>query len=155
MIIAIAAMTKKKHVIGKDNWMPWDIKEELDHFRKQTKDSVVIMGGKTYRSINRPMPNRVNIVISRSMDKIEGCETAKSVDEALEKSKSYEKTIFVIGGAEIYRQTIDKLDKMYLSFIKKEYEGDTFFPQWDETEWEIEKKEDHDEWEFVIFRRKK
>jgi len=153
-IIAVAAMTKKR-VIGKDNWLPWKIPEELAHFRKITQNGVVIMGGATYRSINRPMPDRVNIVISRTMQDIPGVIVKPAVNEALQEAKRYHKPIFIIGGSQIFEQTMSFLDKMYLSFIKKEYEGDIYFPEWDEDLWEIEKKEDHPEFEFVIFKRRK
>ncbi len=154
MIAIVLAMTKKGRVIGKDGKMPWDIPDELNHFRALTKNSVVVMGRKTYDSIGHPLPNRQNIVVSRNVSEIEGCEVATSVSEAVAKAKKYGKDIFIIGGASLIEESFGVADTMLLSFIKKEYDGDTFFPQWDAKMWKIVKKEEHDGWEFVMFKKK-
>ncbi len=147
-------MTKNK-IIGKNNWLPWEIPEELAMFRKLTSNSTVIMGRKTYDSVGRPLPKRNNIIISRT-PRFEDSrvEWATSMEQALEKAKKHEKNIFVIGGTQIYNMAIPLVDKMYLSFIKEDYEGDTYFPDWNEEEWEVEKKEDHEKFEFVVYKRK-
>lgn len=154
-IILIAAMTKRR-VIGKNNTLPWNIPEELQHFRTQTLDSTVIMGRKTYDSIGRLMPKRNNIIVSRSPLTIPGADVCSSLPEAIKKAKTYNKTIFIIGGAQIFKEALDNklADKMYISYIKHDYDGDTYFPEFDETEWAIEKKEDHKEFEFVVYERK-
>ena len=156
-IIAVAAMTQKGHVIGKDNWLPWSIPDELAHFRKVTSDGVVIMGRKTWDSIGRPMPKRVNIVVSRSMQPVEGILIERSLEDAIATARKYNRPIYVIGGRQIYQDALEKklLDKMYLSFIKKEYDGDTTFPDWDEREWAVESEEDRGEWVLHILQRKK
>ena len=148
-------MTRKGHVIGKDNWLPWNIPEELKHFRAATQGSTVIMGRKTYDSINRPMPNRHNIVVSRSAIKIPNVEVCTSLPEAIKKAESYGKTIFIIGGAQIFADALSRnlVDKMYLSFVKDEYNGDTFFPDFNESDWTIESRKDHEEFEFVIYKK--
>jgi dihydrofolate reductase len=151
-IILIAAMTKNR-VIGKNNALPWNIPEELQHFRTKTLDSTVIMGRKTYDSIGRLMPKRHNIIISRSSPNIPGADVCPSLDEAIKKAKTYNKTIFIIGGAQIFKEALPIADKMYLSFIKKDYDGDTYFPEFDKSEWTIEKREDHEEFEFIIYTR--
>ncbi len=147
-------MTRIGKVIGKDNQLPWDIPEELAQFRRLTLNSTVIMGRRTYDSIGRPMPKRHNIVVSRHPRDDTRVEWATSVEEAVERAKEYDEDIFIIGGAEIYRQGIPFADMMYLSFINDEYEGDTYFPEWDESEWFVEKREDHEDFEFVVYRRK-
>ena len=154
-IIAVAAMTEKGRVIGKDNRLPWNIPDELQHFRKITLDGMVIMGRKTLDSIKRPMPKRHNIVVSSSMNPVLGIQVCRSLEEAISEAKKIGKPIYVIGGRTIYQEALQKkmLDKMYLSFIKKEYEGDTLFPDWNPQEWELEKEEEHPEWTFKIFRR--
>jgi len=152
-IILIAAMTKRR-VIGRNNALPWNIPEELQHFRTQTLNSTVIMGRKTYDSIGRLMPKRHNIIVSRSSPNIPGADVCSSLDEALKKAKTYNKTTFIIGGAQIFKEALPIADKMYLSFIKKEYDGDTFFPEFDESRWTIEKREEHQEFEFVVLRKK-
>ena len=155
-IIIIAAMTKEKHVIGKENKLPWNIPEELEKFRGFTKNNTVIMGRKTFESVgSKPLPKRKNIIVSSSLQPQNGIEIARTIQEAIEKAKKYGKDIYIIGGAEIYRQSFKHADKMYLSFIKKEYDGDTIFPQWNEKEWEIKSKEDYKEFEFVVYDRKK
>ena len=150
MHIIIAAMTKSR-VIGKNNALPWNIPEELQHFHTQTLNSTVIIGRKTYDSIGRLMPKRHNIIVSRSSPNIPGADVCSSLDEALKKAKTYNKTIFIIGGAQIFKAALPIADKMYLSVIKKDYDGDTYFPEFDESEWTIEKREDHEEFEFVIY----
>jgi len=149
-IIAVAALTEKK-VIGKDNWMPWDLPDELTHFRTITRDGTIIMGRKTFDSVGRGMPNRDNIIVSRSMQDpgIERLQVAHSIEEAIDKAKIFGKPIYVIGGAEIYKLALPYLTHMWLSFIKEDYEGDTFFPEWDKTEWEQTLLEDKGKWIFT------
>lgn len=155
-IIIIAAMTKVRHVIGKNNWLPWNIPDELEKFRGFTKGNTAIMGRKTFESVgSKPLPNRNNIIVSASLEEKKGFEVAGTIKEAVEKAKKYGKDVYIIGGAKVYGQSFQYADKMYLSFIKKEYEGDTFFPKWNENEWEIERKEDYKEFEFVVYRKKK
>ncbi|MFH1276573.1 MAG: dihydrofolate reductase [Candidatus Woesearchaeota archaeon] len=153
-IIIIAAMTKEKHVIGKDNWLPWEIPEELAHFRNTTMGATVIMGRRTYDSVGRPMPKRHNIVVTRQADlEIAGVDICNTIEEALIIANHDDKEIFIIGGAGIYKVGIPYSNKMYLSFIKEEYEGDTTFPEWDESEWEVESSEDKGEWIYIIYKR--
>src|SRR3989344_6029604 len=123
MINIISAMTKEKRVIGKNNQLPWNIPEELAYFRKTTLGTTVIMGRKTYDSVGRPMPKRHNIVITRQKGLvISGVDVCNTLSEALELAKKDGNEIFVIGGAEIYAMALPYTNKMYLSFIKKEYE---------------------------------
>ena len=88
------------------------------------------------------------------MQPVEGVTLCKSIPEAIEKAKALEKDIFIIGGATIYEQTITIADKMYISYVKNDYDGEVYFPQFDEDEWETEKREDHQEFELVIYTRK-
>ena len=153
MISIIAAMTKKR-VIGIKHKLPWNIPEELKNFKRLTSGNTVIMGRKTFESIGRPLPNRNNIVVSRSMQASEGITVCGDLNEAVEKGKSFGKEIFIIGGASIYEQAIEFADKMYLSFVKKDVEGDAYFPEFNQDEWSVEKKEEHPEFELVVFVRK-
>ena len=152
-VIIIAAMDPNR-VIGKENKLPWDIPEDLQNFKKLTSGNTIVMGKNTFDSIGRPLPNRHNIVLSRSMGPREGIDVCKNIDEALEKGRSYGKDIFVIGGARVYEQMLAIADKLYLSHVKKEYEGDAFFPEFNKDEWEIEKREEHEAFEFVVYKRK-
>lgn len=153
--IIIAAMTKGKHVIGKNNKLPWNIQEELNKFRTITKNAIVIMGRKTFESIGRPLPSRKNIVVSSSLEPKNGIDVCRSMAEAIDMAKKYNKDIFIIGGAKIYEQSFQYADKMYISYIKKEYDGDTYFPEFNEDEWDIESKEDYGEFEFVVYKKGK
>ena len=148
-------MTKNRKVIGKDNSIPWDIPEEMKLFRSFTKDSTVIMGRKTFESIgSKPLPKRNNIIVSKSLPQHQGVDVCRDIPESIEKAKTYNKEIFILGGATIYEQSFQYANKMYLSFIKKEYDGTTVFPKWNKDEWEIVKQEDHEEFEFVMFNKK-
>lgn len=120
-------------VIGKDGSMPWHLPDELKRFKNITMGKVLIMGRKTYESIGRPLPGRYTIVVSRSLEMMPRIVTpAKSLEEALEHAKDiapeWQNEICIVGGGEIYRQTADMIDRIYLTRIQKEIEGDTFYP---------------------------
>ncbi len=152
----IVGMTKNR-VIGKDNALPWNIPQDLKNFKELTQDHVVIMGRKTYDSLPlkfKPLPRRHNIVVSSTLGAQEGIDVCRNMEEAIRKAKEYQKEIFIIGGATIYRESWPFIEKMYVSYVKKEYEGDTYFPPFEEEEWEIEQKKDFTDFEFVIYRRK-
>ena len=126
--VSIIVAMANNRVIGKDNDMPWHLPADLQHFRKVTTGKPIIMGRKTYESIGRPLPKRHNIIISRNSDyKVEGCDVVGSLDEAVKLAGDVEE-IFIIGGGFLYNQTIDSADKLYLTFIDLEVDGDTFFP---------------------------
>lgn len=154
MVILIAAMTRDR-VIGKGNRMPWRIPEEFKHFRKLTTGHTLIWGRKTFESAGR-LPKRNIVIVSRSLPaETEGVDVCRTLDEAIQKARSYGKDIFIAGGAEIYRQALPLADKLYLSYVKKDYDGDAYFPEFDESEWEIIKQEDHPDFTFVAYRRSK
>jgi len=143
-MIIIAAMTGRR-VIGKDNAMPWHIKEDMQLFKRFTTDNTVIMGRKTYDSLKRPLKNRNNIVISSSMAESEGLTVCRTLEEALDVAERYRKENFIIGGARVYEQALPLADEMYLSFVRKDYEGDVFFPAFDEKEWKTREIREYDE----------
>lgn len=115
----------ENNVIGKDNKIPWHIPEDLKHFKKLTQHSTIIMGRKTYESIGRPLPNRRNIIVSKTMPPADGVEVVQDLETALRLSE----TAFIIGGETLYRQTIDRASKIYLTRIHKGVDGDTFYPE--------------------------
>ncbi|MGI4020492.1 MAG: dihydrofolate reductase [Janthinobacterium lividum] len=138
MIISLVVAVSANQVIGKNNQLIWHLPADLKHFKQLTTGHTVFMGRKTYDSIGKPLPNRRNIVISRSVNQLEGCEIAPSLEAAL-KLSSEEKKIFIIGGAEIYRQSLLLANRIYLTRIHQDFDGDTFFPEidlkiWQETE---------------------
>ena len=133
-ISIIVAMTNNR-VIGKDNEMPWHLSDDLKNFKKLTLGKTVIMGRLTYDSIGKPLPKRRNIVLSRSL-KDEKVNVFSNVEEALEETSS-EEEVFIIGGQDIYSQTIKKATKLYITMIDSEIKGDKFFPNIDLSAWKI------------------
>jgi len=153
-VIMIAALTKNR-VLGKDNKLLWHISEDLQNFKSITLGNSVIMGMKTFESIrNKPFSGRNNIVLNFIRIEIPGVTVCTSIPEALDKAREFGKEIFIGGGASIYKQFLPFADKMYLSYVKKEYEGDVYFPEFSELEWEVVRREDHEEFEFVEYKRK-
>ena len=133
----IVAMAKNR-VIGKDNKLPWHFPEDLKYFKNLTTGSTVIMGRKTFESIGRPLPNRQNFVLSRILQEKEGVQFFPSLEEAAAKIKTQD--AFIIGGAELYKQTIHRVDGIYLTRIDADYEGNAFYPEIPDDFEEIEVK---------------
>lgn len=139
MIISIVVAVSENGVIGKDNKLIWHLPVDLKFFKDKTSGHHIIMGRKTHESVGRPLPNRVNIVISRSADYIaEGCIVVHSIKEAIGAVVD-DSEVFICGGAEIYKEALDVADRMYLTRVHHEFEGDTFFPDFDSRIW-IEKE---------------
>jgi len=153
MVTIIAAMTPER-IIGKGNDLPWHISDDIKLFKEKTTGNSVIMGRNTYESIGKPLPHRHNFVVSSTLPKTSGIQICKSLEEAVKEAEWYKKEVFVIGGAKLYRQAIPIADKMYISYIKKNYEGDIFFPEFDKREWKIMEKVDYAEFEWISYRRK-
>ena len=130
IIVAIA----ENNVIGDKNALLWNIKEDMRRFRTTTPGHPVVMGRKTFESIGRPLPKRTNVVITRGDNEFEGCLVAHSLEEAV-KMFSSEEEVFIIGGAQIYKQALPLADKLYLTVVHRNYEGDTSFPEIDYSEW--------------------
>ncbi len=134
-ILSMVVATANNRVIGKDNDMPWHLPADLAYFKKTTLGKPVIMGRKTYESIGRPLPGRQNIVISRDINyKAEGVETVTSVDAALALVSEVEE-VMVIGGGAIYQHCLPAADRLYITHIEAEIEGDTQFPFYDTNIW--------------------
>ncbi len=125
-LIAVVAMASNR-VIGKDGGLPWHLPEDLKFFKKLTSGGTVVMGRKTYESIGRPLPNRRNIVLSRSLESApEGCELATGIDDI-----QLSGDVFIIGGAQIYSALMDQLDEIILTYVFEPYEGDTLLPEFE------------------------
>ncbi|QOW47320.1 MULTISPECIES: dihydrofolate reductase [Acinetobacter] len=134
-VVHVVAMDQQR-CIGKDNDLPWHISADLKHFKEITQGGVIILGRKNFDSIGRPLPNRTNWVITRNVDwSFNGVKVAHSIDEALSKSiediKISEKpdTIFIIGGGEIFQQTINITDRLELTHVDILVDGDVFYPE--------------------------
>src|ERR1700679_530157 len=134
MIKTIVVATSENHVIGKDNQLLWHMPGDLKHFKNITSGHTVIMGRKTYDSVGKPLPKRRNIIITRQPITIDGCEVVNSIESALALCKS-EGEVFIVGGAEIYKQSLKLTDRIYLTIVHKEFDGDSFFPEIDKAAW--------------------
>lgn len=143
MILSIITAMDKNCLIGKENGLPWKIPADLQFFKKVTMSKPIIMGRKTFESIGRPLPGRQNIVITRDEAyTAEGCDVVYSIDEAFDIAGDVEEAM-VIGGANIYQQCLDKCDRLYLSRVLGEFEGDAWFPDINFSDWQLKEKEDH------------
>ena len=125
----------ENRVIGVNNTLPWRLPADLRHFRQLTTGHHVIMGRRNYESIGKPLPDRTNIVITRNPGyHAPGCDVKHSLAEALQDIQN-DPEVFIIGGAEIYRQTIGDADRIYLTLVHADIHGDTYFPEFDASKW--------------------
>lgn len=142
MELSIIVAVDENFAIGKGNQLLWHLPADLKHFKELTMGGAIIMGRKTFESIGKPLPGRTSIVITRDLNcEIEGCIVVNSIDAAIEKSKEFEKS-FIIGGGEIYKQTFDRVCKIFLTKVYAEFDADTFFPTLNCEDWkEIDSKD--------------
>ena len=139
----IAALAHNR-VIGKDNKMPWHLPADLQFFKKTTMGCPIIMGRKTYDSIGKALPGRLNIVLSRDENLvIDGCTVANSLESVLLAVQGFDE-VFITGGSHLYNKFLGDVDRLYLTLIDKEFEGDTFFPDYTQYKWKQIQKVVHD-----------
>ena len=152
MIISLIVAVANNGVIGGGNTLLWNLPTDMKHFREITSGHTVIMGRKTFESIGRTLPNRRNIVITRDKNYTrDDIEVVNSIEEALrlvglEQGKEFEENqdeveVFIIGGGEIYKQAIDKAQKLYITEVHQDFEGDTLFPEIDKKKWQETSRE--------------
>ncbi len=140
--LAMIAALAENRVIGLDNRMPWHLPADLKHFKAKTLGKPIIMGRKTWDSLGRPLPGRLNLVISRQPDlQLEGAETFTSLDAALVRAEQWAREqgvdeLMLIGGAQLYAQALGQAQRLYLTRIEANPDGDAFFPPFDEAEWQ-------------------
>jgi len=141
VIVSLVAAVAENGVIGRNGGLPWRLPGDLQFFKRLTSGHAVVMGRRTWDEIRRPLPNRRNIVISRNpaLD-LPGAERAADLATALGMVAD-DTEIFVIGGGEIYREALPLADRMYLTAVHAEVEGDTRFPAWDAAEWQVVSEE--------------
>lgn len=150
MTISLIVAMAQNRVIGIKNDLPWHIPADLKHFKDLTRGKPVIMGRKTFDSIfdriKKPLPDRPNIVISRSGFSHEGVEVYADLNKAIEdtREKYLDQEIMIIGGASIYEQALPLADKLYLTVVEQDYEGDAWFPEIDSAQWYESETEPHD-----------
>lgn len=153
MFSAIVAVGKN-YEIGKKNQLLWHISEDLKNFKRITTGKTIIMGRKTFESIGKPLPNRRNIILSRTLDKVDGAEVFHSIAEVTDLFGKTSEEVFVIGGADIYNEMFGRFQKLYVSFIKNEdNEADAFFPKINFSDWKIIEEKDYETWNFKILEK--
>ncbi|MBW8192316.1 type 3 dihydrofolate reductase [Neiella marina] len=131
MRISLIAAMGRNRVIGKDNKMPWHMPADLKHFKAVTMGKPVVMGRKTFESIGRPLPGRMNIVVTRDEDyRADGVEVVRSPTQAIELASKATEDVMIIGGGQIYQHFLPMATDLYLTFIDAEPEGDAYFPEW-------------------------
>jgi dihydrofolate reductase len=142
MISLLYAMDRNR-VIGYNNDLPWKLPKDLKFFKELTTNHSVIMGRKTFESMGRPLPNRENIVLTRDKSfNPPNCQVIYSVETILDWNKNQpDKEWFVIGGGNIFNQILPHADRMYMTYIDEAFDGDTYFPEFDEKEWTLSKKD--------------
>lgn len=162
MISLIVAMDDHR-VIGKDNQLPWRLPEDLKFFKRVTMGHPIAMGRKTHESIGRLLPGRENIVITRNLSfQSEGCIVFRSIMDFVKYCKKNDDEVFVIGGAEIFKETLDQADRLYMTVLHHEFQGDTYFPEFEKEKWELhssqkgikDEKNPYD-YEFLMYERKR
>ncbi len=139
----VAASTN--NVIGKNNQLPWKLPNDFKYFKNKTWGLTVIMGRKTYESLQKPLPGRYNIVITKNQDwSAEDVTVSHTLEDALAKATETDcKKVYIIGGAEIFKQTINLIDTIYLTRVAGEFEGDAFYPVIETDEWEMISEDKH------------
>lgn len=160
-MLSIIVAHAQNMAIGKDNQLLWRLSSDLKNFKQLTMGHKIIMGRKTFESIGKALPGRTNIVISRTPElKIKDCIVAKSLESAL-KSVSDDEEAFIIGGAQIYRQSMDLVDKMYITKVQHSFDADTFFPEYNMDRWqELERanyqkdEKNHYDFSIIVLKRK-
>lgn len=141
--VSIVVAVAENGGIGKDNQLLWHLPADLKHFKNITSGHSIIMGRKTYESIGKPLPNRRNMVITRNKSLyIEGVETFYDIKDAIEEC-SGEQEVFIIGGAEIYKQSIGICDQIYLTTVHQDFPADAFFPKLEGSNWKEISSEFH------------
>ena len=161
MRISLVVAASRNDVIGREGELPWRLPDDLRHFKRLTTGKAVIMGRRTFESIGRPLPERRNIVMTRDEElAAEGCEMASSLTEAMDLVKGADE-VMIIGGGQVYRDFLPLADRIYLTRVQAEVDGDTKFPEIDENLWRLVSSEHHEAddkhgyaFDFLVFDRR-
>lgn len=168
MLISLIVAHSSNRVIGIDGQLPWHIPDDLKYFKAITIGKPIIMGRKTFDSIGKPLPGRLNIIITKNTDlTIEECVVVNNLEAAITEAKNYFKTqdtdqeeIFIIGGAQIFKQSMEFVNKIYITEVHAEYAGDVFFDELSDNDWIEVGRDLHDSqndkipFSFVTYNRK-
>ncbi|MBM6619353.1 dihydrofolate reductase [Bacillus suaedaesalsae] len=160
MISFVVAMDKNR-VIGKNNELPWHLPADLAYFKKVTMGKPIIMGRKTHESIGRVLPGRENIIVTRNKEyHAPGCVVIHQIDDIKRLDTESDQELCVIGGAELFRELLPIADRLYITHINHEFEGDTFFPSLNMVEWKVlsreqgvKNEENSYDYEYVVYER--
>ena len=142
-----ANVDSNNNVIGVDNNLPWNLKNDLAHFKKYTSNKIIIMGRKTYESIGRPLPNRTNFVISRTVTEIPGAYVFSNLEDAIDEAKQknkdlgLESEVVIIGGGYLFRETMNSFNKLVITRVDCDIDGDIYYPEIDLSGWSLIKSE--------------
>jgi len=157
MIVSAIVAMASNHVIGNRGDIPWKIPGEQKMFKEITLGHTIIMGRKTYESIGRPLPGRTNVVITRQSGyQADGCIVVHDLNSAFQSCPAGENEAFICGGGQLYREAMSATDRIYLTVLPREVEGDTYFPEISEVEFKISKSEHIDgvePYDFVVYER--
>lgn len=157
MSFSLIAAVAENNCIGKNNKIPWNVPEDFQYFKKMTLGKTCVMGQATFESIlgylGKPLPGRQTVVLTLDKNYIapEGVRILHSLDDVFEQLKNED--VFICGGASIYRQTIDRVDTLYITHIKQSPDGDTFFPEINKSIWKEIAREDHEGFSFVTYQK--
>jgi dihydrofolate reductase len=162
MILSHVVAASENGVIGNKGCLPWRIPEDLKFFKEKTLGHVIIMGRKTFETLPNALSNRLNVVVTRTPGyEARGAMVVATIDQAIEIARQHRSTygneVFIVGGGEIYRQTMNTVDRIYLTLIHKEYEGDAFYPVKELGDFHLVKKDDRLEplsFSFLVYERK-
>lgn len=142
-MITLIAAAAENNALGKDNQLIWHLPDDFKRFKQITSGHYIIMGRKTFESFPKPLPNRTHVIITRQKDyKVEDCIVVNSIEKAIESCPKNEE-IFIIGGAEIYKQSIDFANKIELTRVHANFEADAYLPEIDENQWRLIFEEEH------------
>ena len=157
LIISHVVAMSNNRVIGVNNDLPWSLKADLAHFKEYTTNKIIVMGRKTYESIGRPLPDRVNYVISSTLNSLEGISIFTNLNEAIAEAKSQDdiKEIVIIGGGYLFRDSINIFNKLILTRVNCSIDGDVFYPEIDLNEWDLKSKKhyfknDDNQYDFTL-----
>lgn len=155
MTVTIVAAVARNRVIGRDGGLPWHIPGDLPRFKDLTMGHTLVMGRRTFESIGRPLPGRRTVVVTRRQNwQPRGVTVVGSVEAALREAGAEDDEVFVVGGGEVYRQTLDRADALELTEVDAEPDGDVFFPEVDWSRWQETARQDHPGHSFVTYRRR-
>ena len=142
-MITLIAAAAENNALGKDNQLIWHLPDDFKRFKQITSGHYIIMGRKTFESFPKPLPNRTHVIITRQKEyNAEGCIVVNSIEKAIAISPT-EEDVFIIGGAEIYKQSIEFADKIELTRVHANFEADAYFPEINENKWKIDFEEFH------------